>query len=251
MLHRYLFYRPGDQTAPRAEKINQYDVKGEVIRFYGYRIRHEGYSFKVWIIELPCAEKDLSVKLKGILRNLRINLLRIHAGKETVRILLNSINDETITLQPGSAKTELADNYLKEIAEKLFSKKDTSLSRKACLILHSKARTWPCRTAFLHWRTASTVSAINTPAKTLNKLLKQMSADKPKVILFLTSSPTGKNPLDFGKELRKIQKAFDSSVDRNNYDIRIRPGIFENELMRLLSMIRSQIISYNHACVQN
>ena len=61
-----------------------------------------------------------------------------------------------------------------------------------------------------------------------------MSADNRKVILFLTSSPTGKNPLDFGKELRKIQKALDSSVDRNNYDIRIRPGILKNELMHLL-----------------
>ena len=117
----------------RAEKINEYDVKGEVIRLYGYRMHHEGYSFKVWIIELPCAEKDLSVKLKGILRNLRINLLRIHAEKETVRILLNSINDETITLQPGSAKTELADNYLKEIAEKLFSKKRYKLEQEGML----------------------------------------------------------------------------------------------------------------------
>lgn len=42
-----------------------------------------------------------------------------------------------------------------------------------------------------------------------------------KQILFITSSPEGKNPLDFGKELKKINKSLITSKSRDDYFINV------------------------------
>jgi hypothetical protein len=50
----------------------------------------------------------------------------------------------------------------------------------------------------------------------------------------IISNPRGKNPLDFGKELKKIKDALEQSADRGNYRIELEPGVIKDDLAHLL-----------------
>ena len=89
-------------------KLPQYAFPVEVIQLpdnsgnlkvYGYKFKYHDVTYKVWLIKMPVNATEQSKELRATVRNLRINLLRIHLEKETIRILLNGINSKQIPLE--------------------------------------------------------------------------------------------------------------------------------------------------------
>lgn len=58
---------------------------------------------------------------------------------------------------------------------------------------------------------------------------------KPKKILFVCSSPNDKNPLDFGKEFKKIKMALQNSEKREHFEIMIETGVEADDFLRLIT----------------
>jgi hypothetical protein len=73
----------------------------------------------------------------------------------------------------------------------------------------------------------------------LKALVKDLQTEKAvstkKQVLFICSSPTGKNPLDFGKELSKIKTALQQADLRDTFNIEIETSVRADDLLRILS----------------
>lgn len=97
--------------------INQYREK-ERISLHYVRLKHWSHKIKTWMIGIP--DRRYAEETAMVIRDLRINLSRIHTEKETIRLLLNSINSRLISLDKNSKAAETIEWYLKKISEKLF-----------------------------------------------------------------------------------------------------------------------------------
>ncbi|HYF30430.1 MAG TPA: hypothetical protein VD993_04875 [Chitinophagaceae bacterium] len=227
------------QIPTQAVLIKEHKVGDEFIRVYGYKLHNDGYYMKAWIIEIPRPEKQLSRAMSGLLRNLRINLMRIHAEKETIRILLNGIKSEKVKLTEGSKQADLVDSYLEDTSKKLFKKKRANIEQADMLDFALQSEDVAQPGSFSSLETSIHYFKDLYTRKNVDKLLEHMSVDKRKTILFLTSSPSGKNTLDFGKEFRTIMDAWEASVDRGNYvKPDIIPDVKKAELMKVLDKHR-------------
>lgn len=86
-----------------ARLINEYQVSQKKIRLYAWKMEVQQRSVKVWLIKV-FKDTDLLPKenpVKTVVRNLRINLARIHAERETLRILLSNIMNGSVPLEAG------------------------------------------------------------------------------------------------------------------------------------------------------
>jgi GTPase SAR1 family protein len=73
----------------------------------------------------------------------------------------------------------------------------------------------------------------------------QETTPKPgkKKVLFICSSPDGKNPLDFGKAFREIEKARQSAGGRDNFDeVKIQTSVQRRELVRTLTRFEPDVL---------
>lgn len=232
-----LVYTAGEKIVlpQQAKKINEYTASNEFIRLYGYKLHINGMYYKVWLIESSQPEKKLTQPLQTILRRLRMNLLRIHAEKETVRILLNGIK---AGLVPGSTLPANLATYLQKTAKKLFKKERHSLDQTDILsfALQSEDSLQPGEFTTLNENIESTLDRFG--AQNVSRLLEKMLAQEKKLILLVSSSPTNKNPLNFGRELRQIEDVLERSADRGNYEIKPKAGVKKEELLVLLNQYR-------------
>ena len=219
-------------------RINEYSVDNEFIKLYGYKLYNEGYYFKVWILEISGTEDSLSESMKGRLRNLRINLTRIHAEKETIRILLSGIKNGKVVFAEGSKKLALIDTYLKIMAEKLFKKTRYNLEQADMLDFALQSEDVVSPGSFSSLEESIHYFSDQHTRVNIEKLLNLMNTDNKKLILFISSSPAGKNPLDFGKELKKIQDTLEASADRGNFKIEVQTGVIKNDLPSILNKKR-------------
>lgn len=206
-----------------------------VLNLHGYKLRHEGETIKVWLIETPVGIAKLTKPAKEILRNLRINLMRIHLEKETIRIILNNIQNKTIVIEKDSAEFKIVNKYLKETAEKLFKKNRYKLSQQNILefALHSENTVQPgvfssLEKSILDFQDEYVRQNIET-------IIRRMAQ---KTILFICASPKGKNPLDFGREYMKIKEALRLSSDQNNYVIELEASVKKDEFLEILNLFR-------------
>lgn len=201
------------------------------LKLYGYKLKHEGYTLKVWLIETPANFEAASPAAKKVLRNLRINVLRIHLEKETIRILLNNIKNNKISLKENSAEAKLADSYFKKTSQKLFKKKRFNLSQKQLLdfALHSEDAVAPGSFSLLE--DGIYYFQDKYIRNNIEKLLTGMA---PKIVLFICTSPKDINPLDFGEEFKQIKDSLRPGTDRNNYKIEIETAVRKNEFLKIL-----------------
>ena len=214
--------------------LNEIALPGQEnsLKLYGYKLKHEGYSLKVWLIKTPANFESASPEAKKVLRNLRINLLRIHLEKETIRILLNSIKSNKIPLIENSPEANLANNYFKNTAEKLFKKERFNLPQKQLLnfALHSEDAVATgsfssLQDGIYHFQDKYTRDNVE-------KLITGMA---PKIVLFICTSPKDINPLDFGEEFKQIKDSLRRGTDRNNYKIEIETAVRKANFVKILN----------------
>jgi hypothetical protein len=220
-----------------AVKIDDYKPnKYQSVQVHGYKLHHEGYSFKVWFLKLSRFEGILEAKngLAVILRRIRINLARIHAEKETVRLLLNGINTGKVDLPQDGEKARLVDSYLKKTAEKLFKKTRANLDVQQVLDFALQSEDVAQPGSFSSLEESVYYFKDQYTRSNIDQLLEKMIVEHKKTILFITSSPKGKNLLNFGQELKKIKDALQSSADRAYYQIEVETGVQKDDFLKLL-----------------
>lgn len=201
------------------------------IRLYGHKLKHEGYTIKTWLIETAVNSKQLSPPAREILRNLRINLLRIHLEKETMRLLLHAIKNQQVPLAPGSAEANLVDAYFKKTAEKLFSKMRFALLQEKLLDFALQSEDAIAPGSFSELKDGVYYFQDKFTRNNIEKLLGGMVK---KIILFICTSPKDKNPLDFGNEFKQIKDSLRAGTDRNNYTIEIETAVRKDEFLDML-----------------
>lgn len=219
------------ETASLLEQVPLPDNQG-ALKLYGFKLKHEGYSLKAWLIETPAPVSALSKPDKSILRNLRINLLRIHIEKETLRILLNKIKNKKIQLDNDSKEAQLADSYFKKTAERLFRKERYSLQQKNILDFALNSENSMSPDSFTSLEQGVYYFQDQFTRNNIQRLLNGMAK---KMILFICASPKDKNPLDFGNEFKKIKDNLQKGSDRYNYVIEIEPSVKKSEFLDLLT----------------
>ncbi|MGB3075558.1 MAG: hypothetical protein WBB36_09565 [Chitinophagales bacterium] len=227
----------GLQLPKHAFKLDVIPIPGAigVLKLYGYKLRHDGYNLKVWLIETPLLITKLSRTARDVLRNLRINLLRIHLEKETMRILLSAIDTQVIQLKQNSIEAGKLDTYIKKSAEKLFQKNRFNLKQESILAfaLHSEQAATP--ESFSSLKESIYYFQDQYTRENIEKMLTGMA---PKIVLFICTSPKNKNPLDFGSEYQKIKDVLQSSSDRSNFKIEIEASVKKNKLREILNKYR-------------
>jgi hypothetical protein len=201
------------------------------IKLYGYKLKHESFTIKTWLIETSVTSKKLSPPAQELLRNLRINLLRIHLEKETLRILLNAIKNQKVPLAPGSAEANLVDAYFKKTAEKLFSKMRFSILQEKLLDFALQSEDAVAPGSFSELQEGVHYFEDKFTRSNIEKLLGSMAK---KIILFICTSPKDKNPLDFGNEFKQIKDSLRAGTDRNNYKIEIETSVRKDEFLDML-----------------
>ena len=201
------------------------------LKLYGFKLKHEGYSIKAWLIETPANIALMPANVRMVLRNLRINLLRIHVEKEALRILLNNIQNKVIQVEPSTAEARLLESYVKKTTEKLFSKERFQIPQKNMLdfALHSEHTVSP--DSFTNLEQDVFYFKDQFIRNNVEGVLSKMALKK---ILFVCASPVEKNPLDYFHEFKQIQEALEQGTDRNNYDIDIAPSVKKTEFLNIL-----------------
>jgi len=226
-------------------EIEEIDLRNEKdkIKLYGYRLRHDGIPYKVWLMEQPTTSSEQPQQLKVISRNLRINLLRIHLEKETVRILLNGIRSGEISIAPGSPQSQLADHYFEQTGQKIFQKTRYTIQQKNLLdfALHSEDSAEPGSFEQLEQ------SIYNFKNKYVRKNIEQLLTRMAKrMILFICTSPRDTNPTAFDDEYKNIKNALRASTDRDNFEIEIETSVKKTEFFDLLNRYKPH---YLHLCM--
>ncbi|TDW97631.1 CHAT domain-containing protein [Dinghuibacter silviterrae] len=210
------------------------------IELFGYILYLQDHYIKCWIIRIPTGGFDQGSPANAILRNLRINLMRVHAEKETIKGLLNAVQQRRIDLDSKEVNTTLLAKYLKDTGEKLFSKKRSGIEQESILdfALRSETEVLPGDTLAILVQKLNDRFAVIT---TQNFVDRSKPMDK-KLLLFLCSNPSDKNTLDFGEELKIIQKLHQSSTDRAYFQIAVRTGVEKEELKELLVQNKPDIL---------
>lgn len=92
---------------------------------------------KMWLLGIPDLDKKLSSSDQLLwdktLRDLRINLSRIHIEKETTAVILTNINTKSIRFKKQSDEANLIEFYLGKISEKILKKKRFNLDQNNLL----------------------------------------------------------------------------------------------------------------------
>ena len=205
------------------------------LKLYGYKLKHEGYALKAWLIEIPEGFEGFPKNVREILRNLRINLLRIHLEKETLRVLLNGIKNKKVQLEANSEEAQLADAYFKKTAEKLFKKERYSLEQKNLLQFALNSEETIAPGSFSSLQESVYYFQDKFTRDNIEKLLTGMAK---KTILFICASPKGINPWDFGDEFSKIKESLRSGTDRNNYTVEIETAVRKDNFLNVLNQYK-------------
>lgn len=226
-------------------KIEEIELPGETVKLklHGYKLRHENLSYKVWLIELPSRMTDLTKPAKAVLRNLRINLLRIHLEKETIRILLNGIKSKEILMDPDSAQAQLANAYFEQTGQKIFQKTRYSIQQQKLLdfALYSENSADPG--SFVQLEEGIYNFKNKYVRNNIERLLTRMAKKK---ILLICTSPRDSNPTAFDDEYKRIKNALRASTDRDNFEIEIETSVKKAEFFDLLNHHKPHFL---HLCM--
>lgn len=235
-----LFQLPAKSFLVESIKIPEENTS---IRLHGYRFAHEGNQFKVWFIEMPPGADSKAAKAK--LRDLRINLLRIHSEKETIRLIIKNIGRKTINLEPNSAEAIEVSTYFKKTAEKIFTKERNNVPQNGILqfALHSEDRVDKGR--FLELESEIGYFQDKYVRDAAGKLAAAM---RPKVVLFVCSKPADGDPLDFSHEYKKINDAVKNSPLRHYFNLVIETAVTSDEFPDKLTEHRPDVVHLTMHC---
>jgi hypothetical protein len=217
-----------------AHHVGNFEANGEQIELWGYTLNHDGQYIKVWILKTPRANMVASFQdpAGAMLRDIRINLMRVHAEKETVRVLLNGINDKLIDLEWSTERTAKLQQYLKKISSKLLLERRLDIDQRSILEFALKSEDVLTPGEFTTLWESIAAFTDKYFRQTADRLVKQMQL---KTILFLTSNPKDKNQLDFSHELEKIEEALKSGARRGEFQIKKKLTVMKNDLIHLLN----------------
>ncbi len=225
--------------------VDEIELPGETVKLklHGCRFKHGDIPYKVWLIELPLKIHEHSKQVKSTIRNLRINLLRIHLEKETIRILLNGIKSKEVLIEPGSQQAQVADDYFEKTGQKIFQETRFSIDQKKLLdfALHSENSAEPG--SFIQLEESIYNFKNKYVKKNIEQLLTKMAK---KIILFICTSPRDTNPTGFDDEYKKIKDALRAGTDRDNYDIDIETSVKKDTFFDLLNRYKPD---YLHLCM--
>jgi len=235
---------PGNEkfTLPQeARLVNRFESpdKKEPLDLYGYTLHLEGYYIKVWLVLVSQQATVPETPSYALLRNLRINLMRIHAEKETIKGILNAVRLKQLDLSDEKVNSKALTDYLKNTGETLFKKSRYNITQDTMLdfALRSEDIAAPGSFSSLEKEIADKFTLSN-----MKKFIEISALKDQKIILFICSSPTDKNLLDFGKEFNEIQEALDDSSDKANYSIRIQTSVERTKLAKILEKRRPDIL---------
>ena len=219
----------------------------ESIELHGYKLKQDGYDIKVWLINLPSEFRLISQGDKNILRDLRMNLLRIHLEKETIKILLNAIKSKQIEIEKGSLAAKQVNAYFKTTSEKLFRKSRFDIEQKNLLDYALQSEKSIARGSFIDLKENISYFQDQFMLDNLEKLVGGM-AKKP--ILFVCANPRDKNPFDFGKEFKDLQDNLQKGIDRDHYDLCIELSVRKDEFAGILDRYHPQFLHMSmHATI--
>ncbi|NOT49946.1 MAG: hypothetical protein HOP10_01555 [Chitinophagaceae bacterium] len=207
-----------------AEKLDQFDIAGNTVQLYGYKLNFEDHSFKVWLFQLPKLDLLMLPATDLELRNRRMNLFRLNAEKETMRILVNGLDPENA--DQGVKK------YIKKTPIKIFKKERFSNSQDAVRNFALQSANDKVQFTLDDIRKVLDEYGLDN-LKNLEQNMK--TAPKKKTILFITSNPTDSNPIDFGEQFKKIDEAWQRGSDRDYFTLlNIKAGVERNKVMEIL-----------------
>lgn len=121
---------PDLKLPPHSRHIASYPEQGVELRYLWHRLREKTF-IKVWLIGTDPSMKDPQVK--NFQRQLRINLLRINAEKEVLRLVLNNISSGRINLESSEKNRRLINFYLENITAKILKRKRFGINQESIL----------------------------------------------------------------------------------------------------------------------
>lgn len=227
--------------------VDEIALPGETVKLklYGCRLNHGDIPYKVWFLEVPLKVSEQSKEVKATIRKLRINLLRIHLEKETVRILLNGIKTKEILMEEGSPEALLADKYFDDTGKKIFQEMRYSIDQKNLLdfALRSEDSASPGSIVQLE------ESVFNFKNKYVKSNLEQLLGKMAKkMILFICTSPRDTNHTAFDDEYKTIKETLRSGTDRENYQVEIETSVKKKDFFHLLDRYKPD---YLHLCMHS
>lgn len=222
---------------------------GGVLELYGYKLKKDGYVIKTWIIKTPPGFSFKPKNVRAVLRDLRMNLLRIHLEKETIRILLNAINNKQIKLEKGSEQANKVNSYFELTSKKLFSKNRYDIDQKNLLQFALQSEKSIAKGSFNSLKENIAYFQDEFMLNNLEKLVGSMAV---KPILFVCSNPRDSNSIDFDKEYKDLKYNLQRGIDRDHYDIEIELSVTKNEFKDILDKYKPQFLHLSmHATVKD
>lgn len=209
------------------------------IELYGYKLKQDGYPIKVWIIKTPPEFQSQSQPVKTLLRDLRLNLLRVHLEKETLRILLNGIRDIPLEIEKNSEEANIVNGYFKNTSEKLFRKTRYDIAQKNLLDFALQSENTIDRGSFNYLKEEISLFQNKYIEQNLYKLTESMAK---KVILCICANPRDKNPIEFDKEFKTLKKNHQGSLDRDHYEIEVELSVEKKEFSDLLDRYKPEYL---------
>ncbi|CAM4279039.1 hypothetical protein [Gillisia limnaea] len=230
------------------EKIELPNDAGS-IELFGYKLKQDGYPTKVWIIKIPANFRSKSGKHKTILRDLRMNLLRIHLEKETIKILLNAIKYKQIELEKESAEAKQVNAYFEQTSKKLFRKSRYDIKQENLLDFALQSEKSMDKGSFNSLKENITYFQDEFMLDNLGKLVGSMAV---KPMLFVCSNPRDSNFIDFDKEYKDLKYNLQRAIDRDHYDIEIELSVTKDEFKDILDRYKPQFLHLSmHATVKD
>jgi hypothetical protein len=111
-------------SPPSFVKVEAGDVQGCGLAFG--RLRTIGGRYPMWVLSPGKAGQDQ-------VRSLRICLLRLHAEREALNIVLNGLDREWIAFEPGTSAGDKLEEYLNEATRVIYRERWSNISKSAIL----------------------------------------------------------------------------------------------------------------------
>lgn len=228
-----------------AKLVDSYKSPGIVLYHYWAHLA-DGRNLKTWIIKC-----DSSYNIND-LRNLRLNLLRINAEKETVRKLCYFLQNKGAGLVNSKEKADLVSNYLEFTSSKLLKDIRYGINQNNILDVALKAEETaqpgelesymetlaPLKNKYV----SSNIEQMIRKGITIN--IENNTAVKQK-ILFITSNPLETTQLRINKEVREIDECLQRSNKRENFDFEIKLATRPRDLSRAILDENPQILHFS------
>lgn len=203
----------------------------DTIELHGYKLKIDGCQIKVYILKTCFNFHSGDKSFEALLRDLRMNLLRVHLEKETLRILLHALKNKHVDLKDNSDGVDLIVRHFKRTSEKLFRKTRYSIEQANFLDFALQSENGISPRSLKNLEEETEFFQNKFLASNLDRLTKVM---EKKLVLLVCANPDDKSFTGFDTEYRQLKENLQRGIDRDNYDLEIELAVLKDQFADIL-----------------